>query len=127
MKNMTLKYLNYTVCVHAKWLQSCLTSTPWTVACQVPLTMTFCRQEYWRGSSHPPPADLPDLGIKPSSLVLLHWQVVFCFCFFFFCFFLLTTNATLEAPGYTVFIHKSSRSGQIKIHTLESGTLDQMI
>ena len=86
MKNMTLKYLNYTVCVHAKWLQSCLTSTPWTVACQVPLTMTFCRQEYWRGSSHPPPADLPDLGIKPSSRAPA-LAGGFLFLFFFFVFF----------------------------------------
>ena len=31
----------------AKSPQSCLTATLWTVACQVPLSMGFSRQEYW--------------------------------------------------------------------------------
>ena len=31
--------------------------------------MGFSRQEYWRGLSGPPPADLPGAGIEPSSLV----------------------------------------------------------
>ena len=38
--------------------------TPWTVACQVPLS----RQEYWSGLPFPSPGDLPDPGIKPVSL-----------------------------------------------------------
>ena len=30
--------------------KSCLTlATPWTVACQAPLSMRFSRQEYWSG------------------------------------------------------------------------------
>ena len=41
--------------------------TPWTVACQVPLSMGFSRQEYWSGLPFPSPGDLPDLGIKPGS------------------------------------------------------------
>ena len=40
---------------------------PWTVACQVPLSMEFSRQEYWIAISSS--RDLPDLGIKPASLV----------------------------------------------------------
>ena len=48
--------------------KSCLTlTTPWTVACQAPLSMGFLRQEYWRGLSFPPPGDLPNLGIEPVS------------------------------------------------------------
>ena len=43
--------------------------TLWTVAYQVPLSMGFSRQEYWRGLLFPPPGDLPHLGIKPSSLM----------------------------------------------------------
>ena len=39
-------------------------ATPWTVACQVPLSMGFLRQEYWSGLTFPPPGDLPDPGIK---------------------------------------------------------------
>ena len=30
--------------------------TPWTVACQVPLSMGFSRQEYWSGLPFPSPA-----------------------------------------------------------------------
>ena len=41
--------------------------TPWTVACQAPLSMRFSRQEYWSGLPFPPPGDLPDPGIKPAS------------------------------------------------------------
>jgi len=46
-----------------------LFSTPWTVACQAPLSIGFSRQEYWSGLPFPPPADLPDQGIKPMSPV----------------------------------------------------------
>ena len=46
-----------------------------TVACQAPLSMGFSRQEYWSGLPCPPPGDLPDPGIEPMSLSLLHWQV----------------------------------------------------
>ena len=41
--------------------------TPWTVACQAPLSMEFPRQEYWSGLPFPSPEDLPDPGIKPRS------------------------------------------------------------
>ena len=43
--------------------------TPWTVAHQAPLSMGFPRQEYWSGLPFPPPGDLPNLGIKPTSFV----------------------------------------------------------
>ena len=43
--------------------------TPWTVACQAPLAMEFSRQEYWSGLPFPPPRDLPNLGIEPTSFV----------------------------------------------------------
>ena len=41
--------------------------TPWTIAHQAPLSMEFCRQEYWSGLSFPPPGDLPNPRIKPTS------------------------------------------------------------
>ena len=41
--------------------------TSWTVAHQAPLSMGFFRQEYWSGLPFPPPDDLPDPGIKPTS------------------------------------------------------------
>ena len=43
-------------------------ATLWTVACQVPLSMEFFRQEYWSGLPGPPPGDLPDPGIELGSL-----------------------------------------------------------
>ena len=46
-----------------------LFATLWTVACQAPLSMGFPRQEYWSGLPFPSPGDLPDPGIKPTSLM----------------------------------------------------------
>ena len=49
--------------------QSCPTlATPWTVACQAPLSVGFPRQEYWSGLPFPSPRDLPDQGSNPSLL-----------------------------------------------------------
>ena len=49
----------------------CLTLVnPWTVACQVPLSMGFSRQESWSGLPFPSPGDLPDLRIKLGSPTL---------------------------------------------------------
>ena len=42
--------------------------TPWTVACQAPLSMGFSRHEYWSGLPFPTPGDLLNPGIKPMSL-----------------------------------------------------------
>ena len=57
--------------------QSCPTlATPWTLACQAPLSMGFSRQEYWGGLPCPPPGDLPDPGIKPASPVALALQAI---------------------------------------------------
>ena len=44
-------------------------ATPWTAACQAPLSTGFSRQENWSGLPFPPPGNLPGLGIKPMSLV----------------------------------------------------------
>ena len=41
--------------------------TPWTVACQAPLSMEFSRQEYWSRLPFPPPGDLPNPGIEPTN------------------------------------------------------------
>ena len=46
-----------------------LFETPWTAACQAPLSMRFSRQEYWSGLPFPSPGDLPDSGIKLLSQV----------------------------------------------------------
>ena len=41
--------------------------TPWTVACQAPLSMEFSRQEYRSGLPSLSPGDLTDSGIKLQS------------------------------------------------------------
>ena len=49
--------------------------TPWTVACQAPLSIGFPRQEYWSGSPLPSPGIFPTQGSKSPLPRLLHWQV----------------------------------------------------
>ena len=57
-------------------------ATPWTVACQAPLSTGFSRQEYWSGLPFPSPGDLPNPGIEPESpswlllLLLSHFSCV---------------------------------------------------
>ena len=51
--------------------KSCQTLvTPWTVACQAPLSMGLSRQEYWSGLPFPSPGDLPNPVIEPRSPTL---------------------------------------------------------
>ena len=45
-----------------------LFATPWTVACQAPLSVGFSRQEYWSELLCPPPGDLSNPGIEPASV-----------------------------------------------------------
>ena len=47
-----------------------LCATPWSIACQAPLSMEFSRQEDWCGMSFPTPGDLPNSRIKPASSAL---------------------------------------------------------
>ena len=67
--------INGCACVHAKSLQLCPTLCN-PVNCSLPGSSVygFSRQEYWSGLPCPPPGDLPNPGIKPASLCLLHWQ-----------------------------------------------------
>ena len=74
--------------------------TLWTVACQASLCMGFSRQEYCSGLPCPPPGDLPNPGIKATSLM----SPALAGGFF-------TTSATWEAPcGTNIFLpcHLSS-------------------
>ena len=62
--------------LHTYWFgglvaKSCLTLVIlWAVACQVPLSMGFPRQEYWSGLPFTSPGDLLDPRIKPVFPVL---------------------------------------------------------
>jgi len=42
-----------------------LFATPWTIACQAPLSMGFPRQEYLRGLPFAFPGDLPPQRLNP--------------------------------------------------------------
>ena len=59
--------------------KSCLTlTTPWTGACQAPLSMGFLRQAYWSGLPFPAPGDLPDPG-KPGGIIYVESYSVYPF------------------------------------------------
>ena len=56
------------VCMLSCFSRVWLFASPWTAACQAPLSMGFSRQVYWSGLPCPP-EDLPNPRIKPASLV----------------------------------------------------------
>ena len=56
-------------CLLSRFSHVRLFVTLWTIACQTPLYMGFCRQEYWSGLPCPSPGDLPDPGMEPVSLL----------------------------------------------------------
>ena len=70
----------------------------WTAAHQAPLSMGVSRQEHWSGLPWPPPEDLPDPEVEPTSFMSPELTGGF-----------LTTNATWEAQ-YTV-----RRCGRIQL------------
>ena len=47
-----------------------LLPTPWTVACQAPLSMEFSRKEYWSRQPFPSPGYLPNPRIEAGSPAL---------------------------------------------------------
>ena len=55
-----------------------------------PLSMGFSRQEHWSGLPFPPPRDLPDPGINPTSLRSPAWAGGF-----------FTTSTTWEAQDFS--------------------------
>ena len=73
-KRWLLLFFMVCVCV---WVLSCvwLFATPWTVATRL-LSMGFPRQENWSELSFPSPGPLPNPGIKPTCLCLLHCRQV---------------------------------------------------
>ena len=57
---------------HFPYVRLC---NPVVAARQAPLSVGFSRQGDWSGLPCPPPGHLPNPGIEPTSLCLLHWQV----------------------------------------------------
>ena len=64
-----------------------LVVTLWIVAHQASLSWRFSRQEYWSGLLWPPPGDLSNPGVEPTSLISPALAGEF-----------FTTSATWEAP-----------------------------
>ena len=69
--------------------------TPQTVARQGPLSMGFSQQECWGGLPCPPPRDLPNPGIAPTSSLAGEF---------------FTTSATWEAQAVGIGIIKNNTS-----------------
>ena len=69
--NATAHAIDY---VLSRYIRVRLFATLWTGACQAPLSMGFSKQEYWSWLPFPSPEDLPDPGIEPASLHLLHYR-----------------------------------------------------
>ena len=58
-----------TVCVLCSFSCVQLFVILWIIVCQAPQFTGCSRQEYWSGFPCPPPGDLPDSGIEPTSLM----------------------------------------------------------
>ena len=76
LSHLTDKGTKASIGAHSDLASQCALSrfrlfgTPWTLACQVPLSMGFSRWEYWSGLPYPPPGNLPDSRIKTASPAL---------------------------------------------------------
>ena len=71
--SLPANHMHFTCCPNCFCLVCLVMSdsaTPWTTACQAPVSMEFSRQEYWSGLLFPPPGDLPDPGIETGSPAL---------------------------------------------------------
>jgi len=75
------------LCVLSRFSHVRFCATPWAAARQNSLSMGFSNQEHWSGLPCPPPGNLPDPGIKLTSLM----SPALAGGFF-------TTSATWEAP-----------------------------
>ena len=59
------------VCPLSCFRHAQLFETIWTIARQAPLSMGFSRHECWSGLLSPPPENLPNPVMEPTSLALL--------------------------------------------------------
>ena len=77
---LTSRWLRHPGGCRILWRRMCtlscsvLSSSLWPhglyITRQAPLSVGFPRQEYWSGLPFPAPGDLPDPGIKPTSLAI---------------------------------------------------------
>ena len=87
-------------------------ATLWTIVCQAPQNpqMGFSSQESWSGLLCPPPEELPNPGIKPSSLTSLALAGGF-----------FTTDTTWEAQRVPTYINN------IRILVMKKSTFPSIV
>ena len=69
-ENVSLLVALVHACMFGQLVVSSSSVTPWTVACQSPLSTEFPRQKQWSGLPFSTPGDLPNLRIKPATPAL---------------------------------------------------------
>ena len=69
LPNKGLRLPAMCACVLSRFSHVQLFVTLWTVACQVPLSMGFFRQEYWNGLPCPPPEE----SSQPKDRTCISW------------------------------------------------------
>ena len=102
------------VCTHDQLCSTLL--TPWTVACQAPLSMEFSRQECWSGLPFPIPEDLSNPGIKPMSLASPALATGF-----------FTTRATYKSTERTIKVRETVAAGVKRSRRFLPGTCSQTV
>ena len=100
--NQKLKTCN--VCMLSCFSHVQLFASLWTEAYQAPLSMGLSRKGYWSGLPCPPPGDLPDPGIFPTSLMSLALAGGF-----------FITSTTWEAPKLILDTHERERNPNTKL------------
>ena len=88
-------------------------ATQWTIAHQAPLSMGFSRQEYCSGLPCPPPGDLPDPAMEPTSPM----SPALAGRFF-------TTSATWEKPQYQHMHRLKRNTEESLLHNLNKAAQD---
>ena len=80
-RSITLAFIRMCGCMLSHFSCVQLFKTLWTVAQEAPLSRRFSGQTLWSGLLCPPPGNLPDPGIEPTShvsciggWVLYHWH-----------------------------------------------------
>ena len=82
-----------------------LFGTPQTVACQVPLSMGFSRQEYGSGLPCPSPGDLPNPGLESVPLMCPAFTGRF-----------FTTSTTWESGYHVLPVQYVLNTAKINLH-----------
>ena len=82
-----------------------LFETPWTIACQAPLSLGSSRQAYWNRFPFPSPGDLPNPRMEPTSFT----SPALAGGFF-------TTTPTWEAPTVVYIRLNTCEDGHHYLH-----------